>query len=701
MANAKQIKEDAMAKVNSILTALDLYPNDTQLNTFQSINISLNPIDLIMDFFKSTKGYDWLINIIAGFVAFSLPALELSVKGVLLSHIQTMLSCSIKPFITEEMIRDGVVFDLNKIDLFNMFRYSPLDKSNNNPGKYYYFGCDKEDGIEILDDVKYSRDFNAVLWYAKNTSGERIVWRREMDLDKPFNLAKKSVGGGMFSWMKQVKSNGIVTIEFNDRSSGLTDAEHNGGLFTTEPMSNCVHLFIGCCAPDSASDYSEEISQCTQKVSMFNDLIKTLDDKTEAVNTQTKSLRTEAIQRGATTEELNRISTNEISDLEIIKDIRDAIYGDEPIIEVLGKLTFDLNVIHEQITIPQELSDTNITEQKRNKIHYMVLEEEGGSNLDYPSAKSNYYYRHPLFEWNTDLVQSMKLFDEKVVTSQLLDALTNCLKFSGGLNANGNVNIDIQSMFVQSQLRDLITKVIETDGGTVSDCFFSFTNDSYNALLNETELAKAGLLVNNETTVSNVPSVEDVMNGLNTLSAGASKEEIQSTVAGSIFSAASSTTPFIAGYDTYNVDVAANLGFNANMNIIDQLLTKLTYVIVSTIIQPKIYLILMANLKFMGNEPNFDLAKFMQQFKNMIIDLIREIRDQILEYFRQKMVEILQELVKSLAIKLTLEQYKYYINLIMHCIDCLKLHRNEYDWMQDDVNYADITELQQETNEEC
>ena len=65
------------------------------------------------------------------------------------------------------------------------------------------------------------------------------------------------------------------------------------------------------------------------------------------------------------------------------------------------------------------------------------------------------------------------------------------------------------------------------------------------------------------------------------------------------------------------------------------------------------------------------------------------------------MMDILSNLTKELAVKLTLEQYQYYITLLTHCTDCLRIHRNELDWIQDDVDYADITELNQELNQEC
>jgi hypothetical protein len=203
-------------------------------------------MDLMVDFFRTTKGYDWLITAISKFIGWTLPVLELAVKSVLLTNIRTMLSCSTNPLITEQMIQEGVMFNLNRVDLFQMFKYSPLNKKRDNPGKYYYFGCDAADGINDFSDLKSSRDFNAVLWYAKNSPGERVAWRRESDANKPYNISKHGIDP--VTWTKQVKSNGIATIQYNGRSSGLSKAD-GSEMFVQEPIENCIHVFIGYCAP--------------------------------------------------------------------------------------------------------------------------------------------------------------------------------------------------------------------------------------------------------------------------------------------------------------------------------------------------------------------------------------------------------------------------------------------------------------------
>lgn len=692
MPTPQENKKDIMAKVNGIVAALNLYPELDPTNSQLSFSMSANPIDLLVDFFKLTKGYDWLINVISKFIAFELPALELAVKGVLLSNIRIMLSCSVSPIITRKMINDGVVIDLNKTDLMNVLSFSPLNKSVKNPGRYYYFGCDPEDGINMIDDLKFARDFNAVLWYAKNTPGERIVWRREGDKDKPLTVSRINE----HEWTKQVKSNGIATLEFNGRSSGLKKAD-GGSHMIQEPIDNCLHVFIGYCAPQEMGSKNNEISECTRILAAFDKFSETIDDFKDAVKYGKKTSKSEAKKYGANTEVLNKIDRDTKSDLHILDRLKSALDGidiDNPqstqttVDGIMGGTTFELNTIHENIEIPPELCNTSTIITKAHKID--LMQQNASRTLDYPSAKSNYYLFHPLIEWNTDFIMSVKLFDAKVVAAQLLDALTKCIDCEVGFNAN------IQLKYIQSQIRDLVTKIIESDEGTVSDCFFSFSNDSYNSMLNEVELNRANLHSINDNTVNNIPSVSDVMDSLNTISHDATQEELQSAISSSLFSAATST-----GSEAAGDMLGSNVDFNANFTIIDNLLTQLTYVIVSIVLQPKVYTLLMINLALMGDDPNFDLAKFIQQFGDLISALIKEIRDHILEYFTNELLKVLNDLIKALALKLSLEQYQYYVTLLTHCIACLKIHRGEFDWIQDGVNYADITELNQTENQEC
>lgn len=75
MPTPQETKKDVMSKVNGVVAALNLYPELNTTNTQLSFSPSANPIDLLVDFFKTTKGYDWLIDTVSHYISYGLPAL--------------------------------------------------------------------------------------------------------------------------------------------------------------------------------------------------------------------------------------------------------------------------------------------------------------------------------------------------------------------------------------------------------------------------------------------------------------------------------------------------------------------------------------------------------------------------------------------------------------------------------------------------
>ena len=111
----------------------------------------------------------------------------------------------------------------------------------------------------------------------------------------------------------------------------------------------------------------------------------------------------------------------------------------------------------------------------------------------------------------------------------------------------------------------------------------------------------------------------------------------------------------------------------------------------------------MINLKIIGRESNFNLEEFLGQYKQLIADLIRSIRDQLLEYLQRELMIIIGDLVKELTVKLSLEQAEYYARLIKKLIACFKRQRSGLDFNIDNVDYADIlpSEEEEPKNNDC
>ena len=230
MANIKQVKDDALAVINGALTIIDKFPNLNSTNTLLSLDTSTNPFTFLMDAFKNTAGYDTLIRILSNFIVYELDAVELAVKGILMSNVKNLISCSINPYIPDDLLREGIVFDLRQLDITDLLQTCPTDPKI---GQYFYFGCEE---MTKSDDTRFSEDFNAVLWYMKNRATKREVWKNERVNEE--NGERPPLG------TKDKKKDGIITLEYNERAMGIKDALGNGMSIQT-PFNNSIHVFIG------------------------------------------------------------------------------------------------------------------------------------------------------------------------------------------------------------------------------------------------------------------------------------------------------------------------------------------------------------------------------------------------------------------------------------------------------------------------
>ena len=208
------------------------------------------------------------------------------------------------------------------------------------------------------------------------------------------------------------------------------------------------------------------------------------------------------------------------------------------------------------------------------------------------------------------------MFDSKVVITQLIDALTNCLSI--------DLNLSYEQMFVKNEIKKMVSMINETDDIVVNDCFFSFSNEEFENMIHKTELARAGLLSENGELNSTVKvDAEKILSSLNTINENTSKEEMTTIINGAL-------TEISKSISNTEYELKDNVNFNVQMNFIENLLTNLAFVITSAVISPKLYLLLGINLQMLGSEPNFDLAAFVEMHKQMIVSIIRSIRDKLM-----------------------------------------------------------------------
>lgn len=647
MANIKQVKDDALAVINGALTIIDKFPNLNSTNTLLSLDTSTNPFTFLMDAFKNTAGYDTLIRILSNFIVYELDAVELAVKGILMSNVKNLISCSINPYIPDDLLREGIVFDLRQLDITDLLQTCPTDPKI---GQYFYFGCEE---MTKPDDTRLSEDFNAVLWYMKNRATKREVWKNER--------VNKENGERPELGKKDKKIDGIITLEYNERAMGIKDALGNGMSIQT-PFNNSIHVFIG------NTDYvNKDKDRCQER----------LDDKTNKIAQAQEEL--ENLQSDLTKKQ------NEIADLSTSLLVQTITY-DEYMQQYLA-LNTEIDNIQNNINVKNE-EITNL-----NTKYYNILDEYHeflGKPKDYKPIEENYYYRKTLIEFNYDYITSLKLFDSKVVAAQLLDQLTGLL--------NIHLNLSYARQLIKNETLKMVRDIVESDDLVVSDCFFTFSNADYDAMLQKAEMNRSGLFsVNGEenSTVKIDPST--ILENLNGISQSATQQEIQSIIEGSL-------TEISGTISDTSYEQTGKVNFGVRMNFIENLLNHLACVITLSVLSPKVYLLILINLKTLGRETNFNLQDFIAMFKQLIASIIRSVRDQLIQYLVNELMKLLSDLASAVATKMAVEQAAYYARLIKRLIDCFSRKRDNrtLDFNIDRVEHADIIqEEEQPKNAEC
>jgi len=265
--------------------------------------------------------------------------------------------------------------------------------------------------------------------------------------------------------------------------------------------------------------------------------------------------------------------------------------------------------------------------------------------------------------------------------------------------------------------------VVESDDAVISDCFFTFSNKDYDEMSRKAELRKAGLLTfnGNETSAAKVDA-EKILSKINQINANTSQETIETIIEGSlkeISKELSSTTNYTLENNDDEIRDEAKQGiknavkgkksektvnFGVEVNFIENILQSLAEVVTMTVLSPKVYILLLINLKIIGKQTNFNLEGFIGQYQQLLTEIIRSIRDQILEYITAELMKIIGDIVEQLIHKLSIEQALYWQSFMKRLYDCFKYRRQKYniDFNIDDVDYADILPNEEEPkNSEC
>lgn len=677
----KEAWNSTLGTVNSAISILDLLPKfDTDVN----VKLNINPISMLVQLLIQLKGYDATVEMIAKWLGKIPETIEPVIKAAILAQLAQMYSCSVNPIITEDVIKNGILFDLKNIDLANIFRFCPLqNEKKNNYGRYYYFGCED---MNYPEDLMYSTDMNAFLWYAVNRSyQDRCVWYGSERQSDPNNHTSDPVTPST----KQNKNSGIVTIEYSTTTAGLRNAD-GGDYFPQVPHNNCLHVFLGNTKPiDSAvsagnKQIRDDIASLESDMNQFTEVLNTCNKYKRQISAIQADLQNQNLNQ----EELSGMRNVCMLDQSILNAVIYCIENNKTMSSELAQYNFVnnndgtakeyyLNSLEgTKLVIPNYVFNTTVIAGK-NQHNTLMSQYTPNTSGAYRTSQQDYYYLRFLQEFNTRYLFSTKMLDSKVIVAELLDALSGALTLS--------LDLSFEERLIQNEIAAMVDDVINTDTAVVSDCFFAFDNDEYNNLVERTEAQRLGAYVSPDGIVGSNINPEDILARLDSLSPDATLDEQIDVINQALVEA--SQAMHTGEYQTTEVD--ANLQFDFIQNIINRLI----YVIVRNLLSPKIYLLLAINMKLMGEEPTTNIASLLLQMKNLLVTVMREIRDQIIKGLYDMLMELIGMLAASLGAKLMAEQFQYYTALLAKCIDCfnrLGVGSNSLGWNMAQVGYADI-----------
>lgn len=668
----KKIANETIATVDTALAILSEYP-ELDINNFEvSSGFRFNPLKYLLILLRRTKGYnkfyEYIIDDMTNFLIITLPSINTAIKMLLIEQLTKFISCSVNPFITEELLRDGVVINLDEIDISEFLRFTPLDKRL---GAFLYSNTAN---MKTHLDLAYSNDMDAFIWFVKNRANRRYVWKPEKARVRDF-LGRFEKPFGDFNPSYKVRSgkdDGIITLSYCDKASKLRNA--CGELRQIQvPHDDCLQVFIG-----DVREKKEGIQELLNNEKATRKRDSDIKDKIDKIKLEEKTI--ENIEREKVglnarlkggrinKEEYEAAYSKQQQEIQKSQGILDKHKEElSKLVDEKKKNAFDLQTILTSLSNPQTLTD-----------------------LFFPFnqlASRNYYYGKTLLEFNTDYIMSLDLLDAKVVVAQIIDAITGALSVDIGLS--------YKRQLVKNEIKKMVTMVIENDDIVVSDCFFTFSNEDYDEMSRRTELQKAGITVIDGQDVAKEIDVDSILSQLNDLNDTSTPEEMREVINGTLRNLTKELT-------SSDYEVKGTFDSSFRVDIFENFLLNLALAVISPILTPKVYLIFLINFKILGKEPSFNWEEFWKMFQNFISLLVKLIADKVVAYFAAILMKQLDELVRQISTKLAMEQAAYYVKLIRKLIDCFKRNKSTLGFTVDDVDYADILpEDSEPINSEC
>ena len=703
MASVKKMQEEAMASIDTakalvdkVLTIMEIIIVDPSI----SLTFSANPIGFLIQLLKhlgvTREEIElWLTN----FLIYIIPVLEIAVKAILLTNLKNMISCSVDPRIPEKYRKQhkaitnyntsqeyGIDINIESIDFMDKLSINPLGKFGSN----WYFGLE---GVE--DSYKFARadDMDAFLWF--------VIHKGKFPNSSAISKLSDIGGiGGQNSKVTPTNGNGslLSTVDVvydKDSSSKIL----LGNTFKYQGDAHVISMCIDRKLGDSGNTIRNTLVPVSDDWSSVNWYARRADQLGKnlgfgwGVNQKTGNTKYKGkgrdfskerglcnlqyINQSSSDAPLTGLVNNKIRFTILPKPLihipvlskgeppwrfKKMLFNDKGEYDSNGKYTLvdisdsqDLTYLDGAVKIDPKSGSVTVTD--KDKVIKNLME-------CYPGLT--------VFEFNYDYVMSIKLFDAKVLAHSLMESVLN-------MNMGISVGLGVRHQEGTETIKEIIKNILESDDSEINDCYYTFDNSKYDALLRKAEEKRARQErfgnVTHETGLFD--SVNDI---LNEYDANAELNEQVDVLHRAITQAAVTVSEGVEESDKFDVE----------FNFIFDLIEALTTAIVNSILSPKVLMLLEVNQKIMGGTwEKFTLKDLIQALRAIIVAIVKEIRDMVIQELSKLVLNALEPIIQMLASILLREQLENYADAILEIIrNCFS---NKYkDTKLDTVDYADI-----------
>ena len=298
-----------------------------------------------------------------------------------------------------------------------------------------------------------------------------------------------------------------------------------------------------------------------------------------------------------------------------------------------------------------------------------------------------------VYEFNYDFVMGMKLYDAETVARQLLMAL-------GNISIGVGVSYRKYETPYQMRIAEIVKRMIEQTTSEVADCFFTFSNEQYDAMLRQSEEKRANLYpFQDSQNKATVLDPESLMSLLDAFNDNATLEENRDVLYRALTQASAAITEEVLPEDKYSV----------KLNFIQNLIRILASILIEVLLTPKVMLLFVINKQMMGGDDDkMSFEDILKSLMNLILNIVKELVNTILQLILEEVLKRIALLIAEISESIVAEQLEFYLSqlrLLLKYCDIFgiigRFKDKNLETELDDVDYADIDEQIEPQKEEC